>query len=146
MNKKLFKLTAIAFVSGTMLMGCNIKDKNADPSQDMIQDAKQNMAEAKQALNTAIEQFRGESAEIISANEKRIAQFKVKIAEENLENRAILEQKLAEIEKKNIELKAKLANYKNDGSEQWNTFKDEFSHDMKGLGKAFSDLTVKNTN
>jgi NAD-dependent DNA ligase len=58
----------------------------------------------------------------------------------------MLEEKLAELEQKNMELKEKLADYKDDGNEDWNAFKVEFSHDMNALGKAFSDLTVKNTN
>jgi phage-related protein len=53
---------------------------------------------------------------------------------------------LAALEQKNKELKAKLSAYKNNGYEQWDAFKTEFNQDMKELGKAFSDLTVKNTN
>lgn len=146
MKNKLFNLAAIVFVSGTMLTGCNMMDKKADSSQDKVEDAKQNVAEANQALNNAIEQFKKESEEIIAANEKSIAEFKVKIAEEKAGNKAILEKRLDEMEQKNKEMKKKLASYKNDGNEKWNTFKDEFNHDMKELGKAFKDLTVKNTN
>lgn len=146
MKNRLFNLASIVFVSGILFTGCNMNNKNADKSQDKVHDAKQNVVEANQALNNAIEEFKKESEEIFAANEKRIAEFKVKIAEEKLENKAILEKRLDEMEQKNIEMKKKLASYKNDGNEKWNTFKDEFNHDMKELGKAFKDLTVKNTN
>lgn len=56
------------------------------------------------------------------------------------------EKKLAELEQKNKALKEKLAEYKEDGNEQRKSFKTEFNHDMKELGKAFSDLTVNNIN
>ena len=146
MKNRLFNLAAIVFVSGILLTGCNIKDKNSGKSQDMVEDAKENVAEANLALNSAIEQFKEESAEAIAKNEDRIASFKIKIAEENAENKVALEEKLAELEQKNTELKEKLADYKNDGSEKWDAFKVEFNHDINELGKAFSDLTVKNTN
>jgi hypothetical protein len=123
-----------------------MQDKKEDKSQEMIQDAKQNVAEANLDLNNAIEKFKIVTVERISANEKKIAEFKDKIAGENAENKAKLENKLAELEQKNKEMKAKLAAYKNNGNEQWDEFKTEFNHDMKELGKAFSDLTVKNTN
>lgn len=146
MKNRLFNLAAIVFVSGTLLIGCNMNNKNAEKAQDKVKDAKENVAEANQALNTAIEQFKKTSAETIAANEKSIAEFKVKIGKEKADNKKMLEEKLAEMEKKNTELKAKLADYKNDGGEKWDAFKDEFNHDMKELGKAFKDLTVKNTN
>ena len=146
MKNRLFNLAAIVFVSGILLTGCNMNDKNAEKSQDKVQEAKQNVAEANQVLNNAIEEFKKESAEIITANEKRIAEIKVKISQENAENQVILEKKLGALEQKNKALKEKLAGYKNDGNEKWDAFKVEFNHDIKALGKAFSDLTVKNTN
>lgn len=146
MKNKLFNLAAIVFVSGILLTGCNMKDKNTDKSQDMVEDAKENVTEANIALNNAIQDFREEAAEVIKKNEERIASFKIKITEENAENKVALQEKLAELEQKNIALKEKLAGYKNDGNENWDAFKVEFNHDMNELGKAFSDLTVKNTN
>lgn len=142
MKNKLSILAASAFAIGTMLTACNMQDKKAE----IVQDAKKNVAEANLALNDAIKQFKEESKEIITANEKRIVEIKVIIAEENAENQVILEKKLAEMEKRNTQLKAQLAAFKNDGSEKWNAFKVEFNHDIKELGKAFSDFTVKNTN
>jgi polyhydroxyalkanoate synthesis regulator phasin len=146
MKNKLFNLAAIVFVSGILLTGCNIKGKNSVKSQDMVEAAKENVAEANLALNSAIEQFKEESAEAIEKNEDRIANLKIEIANENEENKVAMEEKLAELEQKNKELKEKLADYKNDGSEKWDAFKVEFNHDINELGKAFSDLTIKNTN
>lgn len=146
MKNKLFILFTMGLVSGSMLIGCNSMNKKADASQDKVQDARQDVAEANLALNNAIEEFKIKSADAIAENEKNIADFKVKIAGEKAENKAILEKKLAEMEQKNNELKKKLADYKNDGNEKWKEFKDEFNHDMNNLGKAFRDLRVKNTN
>ena len=42
-------------------------------------------------------------------------------------------------------MKQKMADYKEEGKEKWETFKVEFNHDMEELGNAFKDLTVKNT-
>jgi DNA-binding transcriptional MerR regulator len=141
-----FILAAIAIVSGTMLTSCDMLDKRGDTSQTMVTEAREDVVEANQALKVAIEQFKKESVEAITANEKSIAAFKVKIADQNAENKAISEKKLAELEQKNKELKKKLADYKEDGNEQWKSFKTEFNHDMNELGKAFSDLTVNNVN
>jgi len=49
------------------------------------------------------------------------------------------------LENRNSELKIKLADYKEDETKQWQTFKSEFKRDMDELGKAFADFTVSNT-
>ena len=38
----------------------------------------------------------------------------------------------------------KLDNYKVDASENWESFKREFNHDMSELGDALKDITVDN--
>ena len=146
MKNKLCNLAALVFVSGILLTACKMKDKNAEKSQEMVENAKENLSEAGLALSSAIAEFKEEAAKTIAKNEESIARFKIKIAEENAGNKVVLEDKLAEMEKTNTELKAKLAGYKNDGHKKWDAFKVEFNHDMKELGKAFSNLTVKNTN
>jgi len=42
-------------------------------------------------------------------------------------------------------MKKKLDDYQLEGKDKWNLFKTEFSHNMEELGKAFNDLTIKNT-
>jgi hypothetical protein len=61
-------------------------------------------------------------------------------------NKATVEKRLSELEQRNIELKNRLTDYKNDGNDQWDAFKVEYNHDVKEFGKAFSDLTIRNTN
>jgi predicted RNase H-like nuclease (RuvC/YqgF family) len=139
MKNRLFIYVAIVFATGILSTGCNAPGKKVETSQEKIEAAQQNVAEANQALKDAIEQFKKESEETITENEKSIAAFKV-------QNKAISEKKLAELELKNKELKEKLANYKADGNEQWETFKAEFSRDIDELGKVFGDSTVSSVN
>jgi len=51
---------------------------------------------------------------------------------------------LATLENKNNDLKIKLANFKEDSQDNWESFKTEFSKDMNELGQAFKDLTTDN--
>ena len=52
--------------------------------------------------------------------------------------------KIAELEQKNADTQKKLNEYKADSKEKWEMFKSEFNRDMDELGKAFSNMTVKN--
>ena len=49
------------------------------------------------------------------------------------------------LEQRNKGMKMKMDNYKLEGKQKWEIFKTEFNHDLDGLGKAFNDITIKNT-
>ena len=70
MKNKLFILGAMAFGAGIILTGCQWLDKKAETSQEVVMDAQENVEIAKQELKNAIEQFKKESEETITANEK----------------------------------------------------------------------------
>jgi hypothetical protein len=148
MKKIILKLAVALFLPVTMLTSCQSAATKAENSGDKVQDARENVAEAKQELNQALIDsvmlFRKISDEKISKNEKTIAEFRVKIAKERKENRVRYEKNLAVLEQKNLDLKKKLAEYKEERNQDWNEFRTEFNHDMDELGKAFDDLTVNN--
>ncbi len=54
--------------------------------------------------------------------------------------------KMDTLSRKNDELKMKITAYKQDGKQNWNSFKNEFSHDMDKLGESLKDFTQDNKN
>jgi hypothetical protein len=77
------------------------------------------------------------------AYEKIIEEFKAKIASEAKEDLSIYEKKLAALEQKASDMKKKLVEYKEEGKEQWDSFKLKFNNDLEELGKALKNFTVK---
>jgi len=153
MKKSIFTLAAVMVVAGSILNGCYSHDKKVENAEQKIQDAKSDVKDAKQDLAEAqqgaaisdFQKFKNESNEEINANEKRIAELKIDIRNENREARAKDEKKIDALEKKNHALKERLEAYHDDGKSDWKEFKTEFKHDLDGLGKAFKDITVRNT-
>ena len=141
MKKTIFTLTISMFIVGAMLTGCQSSKTKVEKAEDKVASANQ---ELNQALSDSIKQFKTESAERISNNEKNITEFKARIAKEKSENKAKYEKKLAELEKRNMDMKMRLADFKDEEQTKWEKFKVEYNHDMEELGKAFKDLTVKN--
>ncbi len=125
-------------------MGCNSPAGKVENAKEDIAEKEQELDKAKQAYQTELENFRKESTEKISENERIIADFRAKIAKEKKEVRVVYEKKIAELEVKNNQLKAKITDYKAETRENWDSFKTEFSHDMDELGNAFRDLTKDN--
>jgi len=148
MKKTILILAITVFMAGTMLISCQSSADKVKNAQDKVQDANNKVVIANQELNQAIkdsvQQFKKESEEQIIANEKSIAEFKAKIAKEKKENRALYQKRLAELEQQNSDMKKRLEEFREDGKENWISFRNKFNHDMEEIGKSFHDFWVKN--
>lgn len=157
MKKTMFTLAAAMFAAGSILSGCFSDSKKVENAEQKVQDAKsdvkaadQSLVEAKQTQDGAVisdyQKFKNESTEAINENDRRIAKLRIDIKNEKAEARAKDEKKIDALEKKNRELREKLEAYHDDGKSDWKEFKKEFNHDLAGIGNAFKDITVRNTN
>ncbi|MBU1370495.1 MAG: hypothetical protein KJ578_02880 [Bacteroidetes bacterium] len=149
MKKIFFTLAATVFIAGILLTSCNSPSKKIEKAEDNVVDAKEAVIDAQSDLNQAIQdsitefqQFRIKFQNQITANEKSITDLRLSIANASQTNKIIYEKKLAELEERNNTLKIKLAEYNEEETDKWQTFKSEFKRDMDELGKAFSDFTV----
>ena len=152
MKKSIFTLAAAIFVAGSMLSSCTSNDQKVENAEQKVQDAKGDVKDAKTDLanvqkdaDNDFQKFRNESNEEINSNDARIANLRIEIKDEKRTAREGDEKKIADLEKRNHELKEKLDAYHDDGKSDWREFKTEFKHDLDGLGKAFKDITVRNT-
>lgn len=152
MKKTILTIAAGMFVAGTILTGCSSPSEKVEDAQANVQQAKEDVKDAKQDLVqaqkdsvTEFQKFKNESNEAIATNEKNIADLKTEMKTEKAKAKAAGNKKIDALEKENNKLKAKLEAYKDDGKSDWKEFKTEFNHDLAGLGKAFKDITVRNT-
>jgi len=153
MKKSILTIAGAMFIAGSIVSGCSSPDKKVENAETKVQDAKSDVKDAKEDLAQArqdkpvsdFQKFKNESTEEINANDRRIADLKIEIRNEKREAREKDEKKIDALEKKNRELKEKLDAYHDDGKSDWKEFKTEFKHDLDGLGKAFKDITVRNT-
>jgi len=90
--------------------------------------------------STEFQKFKKEAQERIQKNKEAIAEFKAKMLKEKKEAKAQYKERINELEQKNNKLKDRIADYKEDGKEKWESFKNEFNHDMDEVGKALKDL------
>jgi phage-related minor tail protein len=147
--KKNFYTLALALpMAGIMITSCQSSNTDTDKAREKLQNAEEQVVEANQALNQtlndSIQLFKTENGEIIVSYDQRIAELKTKLADVKEENKIDMEKHLAMLEQKSVDMKMKLKDYQEDGEENWRSFKNEFNHDMKELGKAFEDLTTNN--
>lgn len=153
MKKTIFIISiATSVVLGAILTGCQSSAQKEEAAQDKVQEAKQDLNAVRHDINTEAQkvataeewkEFKTKTEEMISNNEKSIAELKAKIKKAGKTLDAVRENKIDKLEQLNRDLKARLEDYEKNQSD-WQSFKDEFNHDMDELGKALKDLTVDN--
>ncbi len=139
MKNNVFTLAVIGFMAGIILAGCG------KPSEKKVEKATQDLKKVKAEYLAEWQQFKREAEQKIEANEKTIDQLKEKMKAAGPKLEAQYNKEVAELEQKNRDLKSKLADYKDEGKDKWEAFKQEVSSDLDGLGKALKDFTVDNT-
>lgn len=142
MKTSILVIAASTFIT---VVSCNSPVEKVKNAQEEVAIANANLDKANQEYIADILNYRKEVAQKIDANNASIVEFKARIEHEKKETRAEYNKKMEELEKKNSDAKKKMDEYNQEGKENWEKFKAEFSHDMDELGKAFKDLTVKNT-
>ena len=143
MKNSILALAACTFIVGSFLTSCNTPAEKVENAQTNVAEAKKDLALANQEYLVEIENYKKETAVIITANDKSIAEFKARVATEKKAVKADYDKQIAELEQKNTDMKKRLDEYKAESKEQWGTFKTEFGADMNNLGKAFKDFVVK---
>ena len=145
MKKSILAMTASICIVGAILISCNTAAEKVENAHNNVIEANVDLDKANKEYIADMEKYREETKNKISANDKSIAEFKKRIELEKNDAKADYNKKIAELEQKNSDSKKKMDEYKAEGKENWDVFKAEFSRDMDALGKAFKDLTVKNS-
>jgi len=114
--------------------------EKVEKAKDKVDQAQDDLDQANREYLAEVEKFKNGSNEQTVTNEQMIAELKARIAKEKKDARVMYEKNIAELEKKNNELKESINNYKDEGKENWESFKDEFSNDMENLGTALKDF------
>lgn len=152
MKKTIFILAVATFMVGTTLVGCKSTTKEEVSSQEKVDEAEQDLEDAKDSLVVAKkaataeewQTFKDQTDSVISYNEGQIADLKQKMQKTGKSVDAKYQKNIDILEQKNKNLKTKIDTYKNDANSDWQSFKREFNHDMDEIGKSFKDLTVDN--
>lgn len=127
-----------------VLLSCDSSTKNVQDAKDNVIEANENLDKANEVHSADVEAYKAIIAEKIEANNQQIIAFKEKIAKEDKITKEDFKKLVDEVEERNNLLLDKLNNYKINGKSNWEVFKIEFNRDMKELGEAFRDLSIKN--
>ncbi len=151
------KLSGIYFsiplcVLGLLSIGCQTSSQKVDDAKENVAEAKEELKEVVKDANaemakTANEEewrlFKNETELKIKDTENQIADLKVKMKSSGKTMDAVYTKQIENLEQKIASLKERVNGYEKTQSD-WASFKREFNHDMDELGQALKDLTVNN--
>jgi vacuolar-type H+-ATPase subunit I/STV1 len=120
--------------------------KDLEEDQKEMEETQKNLKKAHKDFLLDYHKFKNDSEAKFISNEIRIADLKEEIMKMNVKDKsAEYQKKVSDLAQKNNKLKKELADYEDDGPEEWALFKIVFTRDTDELGKALKDITI-NTN
>lgn len=133
----------LIIIVSASIIGCN------SPAEK-VQDARENVTEANEELEEAtdeylrdIEEYRQEKLEEIIENEQRIAELKASAEYAKPNAKPEYRKKIDELEAENTQLRKQIEEYRGDGENEWETFRDEFNENLRDLGDALKTQVNK---
>jgi hypothetical protein len=157
MKKAIFSLAIMMMLAGSLLVACQSYSKKEEASQRKIEQSKLDLKATRDRNNTEQQRIRDEALRVehqqewivfkneseakIDANQTRITELKAEMRKPGKKYDTRYARKIDNLEQRNLELRMRINTY-NDEQSDWNTFKNEFNHDLNEIGLAFTNLTV----
>ena len=147
MKKNSLRHTTVeGFASNSDLSKCEMLEKELNEAKGRLKISKKEVKVAKGKLNVALEEI----ITNIENKKKGIKETQNNLIDDsdstsvfNSENiKSKFEESLVDLELKKDEIKKKIDEYKEGGSEKWETFKRNLSGDMDELGKALKGFVT----
>lgn len=140
MKNPLLVVITFALLLIVFFTGCNDRPQNVENAETSVIEAERDLEVAKAEANAEVRIYKQEMNNAIVENNRIIANFKEQISNEDGNTKAAYEEKIAEVEKLNHEMKQKLDNYNHTNRENWDSFKEDFSSNMKNLENSLDDF------
>lgn len=144
MTRNMRTQAATLFFTGTLLTGCISTRDDSQKSNDNVQNAMNDAADATlefgQDIGESVAQFRHDSDVKITEYDRSLNEYRVKIKNEGAENKNAYDRKLTELSQESKKMKMRLHEYKVSGKDEWNAFKTEFNSDMDKMGKSITNF------
>lgn len=133
-------------LAGGLAVSCSDakRDEIDNRMENISRDVDTANREARESFTRERDEFSIKVDRMMEKNRQDIAELKEKAKTKKENARKDYDEAIDKLERKNDELKAKLTNYKYESKDKWESFKEEFSHDMDELGASISDLFKDN--
>jgi phosphoenolpyruvate-protein kinase (PTS system EI component) len=144
MKNRFLILAMAGLLSGTLYTACNNSEKRVEEAAEDVADAQKKLDDAEAKFAEEWENFKMENEKRIQENETEISNYReMEKADPTWSNKYRV--RIDELETRNNALRDKIRNYEAEKRrDKWESFKEEFKHDMDELGTALKDFARDN--
>lgn len=142
--RNLKKIFALAIMGSVFLStSCSSSAEKVDQAEQNVSDAKDDLKYAKEAQEKEVAEYDKLMSEKLAEQEKIMADFNERIKVQKKEAKTEYELKLEELNNKHSDMKKKMAEFKAGSKTNWESFKIAYNAEMEDLGYAFDELKAK---
>jgi hypothetical protein len=152
MRKSIIILAVASVISGSVIQSCKSNSEKESDAVNNVENAKENLDTVNEnnrkdsiskANDAEWQTYKSEAIQAIVANETRITELKKAANKPGKTFDKAYVKNIEDLENKNAALKVKITNYENNQTD-WDSFKRELNSDIKELGVAIKEITIKN--
>jgi len=138
----------VAMLTGIAMLGIVSCTNSPSKKADVLEDAKENVLEAEQGLDKAVNdsineyaRYKMEAEAKLVENDLKIAALKTNMKAERIEVRTNYEKQLNELEQKNAALKVSISEYQESDVNKWEKFKAIVNQDIEEIKLAITRMS-----
>ena len=138
----------VAMLTGIAMLGIVSCTNSPSKKADVLEDAKENVLEAEQGLDKAVNdsineyaRYKMEAEAKLVENDLKIAALKTNMKAERIEVRTNYEKQLNELEQKNAALKVSISEYQESDVNKWKKFKAIVNQDIEEIKLAITRMS-----
>ena len=135
-------------LTGIAMLGIVSCTNSPSKKADVLEDAKENVLEAEQGLDKAVNdsineyaRYKMEAEAKLVENDLKIAALKTNMKAERIEVRTNYEKQLNELEQKNAALKVSISEYQESDVNKWEKFKAIVNQDIEEIKLAITRMS-----
>ena len=138
----------VAMLTGIAMLGIVSCTNSPSKKAEVLEDAKENVLEAEQGLDKAVndsineyERYKMEAEAKLVENDLKIAALKTNMKAERIEVRTNYEKQLNELEQRNAALKVSISEYQESDINKWEKFKSIVNQDIEEIKLAITRMS-----
>ncbi|MEA4982221.1 MAG: hypothetical protein VB066_05835 [Paludibacter sp.] len=138
----------VAMLTGIAMLGIVSCTNSPSKKAEVLEDAKENVLEAEQGLDKAVNdsineyaRYKMEAEAKLVENDLKIAALKTNMKAERIEVRTNYEKQLNELEQKNAALKVSISEYQESDVNKWEKFKAIVNQDIEEIKLAITRMS-----
>ena len=141
MKVKIMMPVLISIATALTVGSCNqTSETKMEQAQEEVKQAQTDLHTAENKYSEEWATFKADIEIRINENDRKIEELENKASNKHGKAKDEFKRRISLLKEKNHAMRERLGEYRNDGHEKWDDFKNDFNHSMNEIGDSFEEL------